>query len=194
MLRKLVLVILVFAVVGALAWYFLFSSRVVLGPAASIMNNAESIGVFRLEPDEYGGFGLRTYAKNVPGYFEDIPLKATANVATLGGDYKERAASALRSAVVTYPKEMSTCILKPGVAFRFTRGNESATIFLCYYCSDGFVLVRDGTGLSTYTRKYRFVKSHEGLLNILKETFPDNPDIAKLVAAKGELPHSRPAD
>jgi hypothetical protein len=194
MLRRVSLAVLVIVAAGAAAWFGYFNPRRVLGPALSIMNNAQSLEVFRLAPEDGWIYFPSPQAAPREGFFENVPLKATANATTLAATYQQRAISAIRSAMVNDPKRLSTCTLKPGVAFRFTRGNQTATIFLCYYCGDGFVLVRNGDGLSTYERKYRLIKSNEALLNVIKEAFPNDPDVAKLVAAKGELPESQPAD
>ena len=195
MLRRLILyAVLLLAVTGGVSWFLFFSKGIVLGPAASIINNAESIEVFRLARDDFHIYFPPPQAAPQDGFFENVPLIATARIDSLGPSYQQRAASAIKDAMVVDPKKMSTCTLKPGIAFRFTRKSETATIFLCYYCSDGFVLVRNSSGASTYTRKYHFIKSNQALLKVIQEAFPTDPGIAKLVAASGELPDSRPAD
>ena len=187
--RRFILALVVLAA-APLLWFIISAPPRVLRPAQSIIDKAESLEVFRLAPEDLRiGFPPQQ-AEPKEGFFETYPLKATIASSELGSGYKERAAAAIKAAIKRDPNEVTVCILKPGVAFRFTRGKQTATIFLCYYCGDGFVLVRDANGMSTYTRKYGFVRSNEALLGVIKEAFPNDADIAKLVAAKGELPES----
>src|SRR3954470_639130 len=100
MLRRVVLyAFLLLAVAGALTWYLFFNPGVILGPAASIMNNADSIEVVRLAPDDLRIYFPPQQAVTQDRFFEGIPLAATADSKALGPSYQQRAARAIKDAV-----------------------------------------------------------------------------------------------
>jgi hypothetical protein len=181
--RIVILLILVGCGVGLFLW--LKPDRI-LGPAAAIIDKAETLEVFRLMPDQ----GLRLTAATSPTnqpHIEGYDIKTKADVSALGTDYMQQVVQAIKSSAKTDPDQVSVCILEPGVAFRLTRQEHRATFLFCWKCGDAFVSVRDANGVESYRRKYGFIKSDDGLLKVIKQAFPDDPDVAKLVEAKGEL-------
>ena len=141
-------------------------------PLDTLIDDATKVEVLRLDGE---------YIENPSdsGFLDHFKILQTLDANSIGDDFPRQAGEAVKAAV-EMNRRPTKCGLHPGVAFRFSKPNQTASFLFCFGCYDFMLLVRDGSGKLTHESTHRFLKVDQRLLNAVKRAFPDDPLIAKL--------------
>ena len=88
--------------------------------------------------------------------------------------------------VVEHRGGVKACGFMPGVAFRYCRGDRSATLLVCFQCGD-LDLDADHDDAAGFDGRRDFLPSYLTLVSFAKEAFPDDRAIQGLPATKNEV-------
>jgi hypothetical protein len=92
----------------------------------------------------------------------------------------------------SYSLTHSACIFNPGVAFRFSKGTQTALIAICFHCNQLALIENDPhlplTSIDGPLVRLRFIADIDfyrpEFLEIVKAAFPNDPEIQKLETYK----------
>ncbi len=135
----------------------------------ALLDNVQKVETFRLSSD----------VKDVERrQISDYPLKYKGNAQ--GQAFARRIANILRKPQTYWGSNDTTCIVDPGVAYRLWSGRRCVELMICFHCGQMLIATKNETGQVTHFAYTEFASVRPELIELAKQAFPNDADIAAL--------------